>query len=114
MLWAQAGLSFLVWCLFGVWAAKRVLASARTPHPALGVLALIGGALLLVSGLVGIAAGRGLVDGVLAPWAWAAVTVLGALFVYVQAWGALAVASRAFRRETGVATEPSVAKKDPS
>ena len=113
MIWAQASVSFLVWCLFGVWAAKWALKRGVAPRPAMGALSMIGGALVLVVGLAGIGSAKGLVDGVLTLWAWFAVTLLGTLFVFLQAWGALAVASTAFRRETGTATDPSVAEKGP-
>jgi len=114
VVWAQACVSFVVWCLAGVWIARRMLKADQAPHPAVGAFALIGGALLLVAGLVGVGTAHGLVAGSLVPWAWLAVTLLGVAFVALQAWGALAIASRAFRRETGRAADPSVAKKDPS
>lgn len=62
-----------------------------------GLLAALG---LLVGGAALIAALGGIQNGALMPWAWAAMTVLGAVFIAGQVLGAAALFSLSLERET--------------
>lgn len=107
MIWQQAALSFLIWLLYGFLLRRRseelrarLRAASRTSKVLLGSVGFIGGAVLLLGGLWGIAAAGGVVQGSLTIWAWASVTLLGLVFVHTQVLGAAAMITLIQESET--------------
>jgi hypothetical protein len=116
MTWAWAALSFAIWIALG-WAASRrsadlrrwMASASRRQRALLGSVGLLVGLFVLVGGAALIASANGLQNGVLAPWAWIAMTILGAIFIAFQVLGAAALFSLALDRETpsqGGASKP--------
>jgi hypothetical protein len=84
-------------------------AASRRKRALLGSVGLIGGLLILLAGAALVASANGIHDGVLAPWAWLVMTILGAIFIALQVLGAAALFSLALDRETppqGRASKP--------
>lgn len=100
-------MSFLVWLLYGTLMRRRsdelrirLRAAARKTKVLLGSVGLIGGAILLLGGLWQIAALGGIGPAGLTVWAWAAVTLLGLVFVHLQVLGAAAMITLIQESET--------------
>ncbi len=95
MIWLQSGVSFVLWICYGIrmrgresqlrTAIERIPRASRVGRSALW---LIGGAVLLLAGLIGLGAAGAIQRGALTGWGWAAVTLLGLLFVHCQVVGA--------------------------
>ena len=100
MIWMQAIACFFAWIAYGLWLRrsserlrKRMGSSTRRTRTLLGSVGLLLGLALLGAGLWGVSAFGGLGPNGLEPWAWAAVTVIGAVFVHLQVLGAAAMVS---------------------
>lgn len=98
MFWAQALLCFAVWVGFGLLLFLRasqlrswLMARSRNARMVIGVVGLIAGGFILTGGLYAVASYGGMQEGVLTPWAWLAVGVLGLPFVASQVVGAAAL-----------------------
>lgn len=107
MIWQQGALSFLVWLLYGYLMRRRadelrirMREAGRTKKVLLGSVGLIGGAVLLLLGLWQVAAFEGIGPAGLTLWAWAAVTLLGLVFVHLQVLGAAAMITLIQESET--------------
>lgn len=116
MLWLQALTCFCAWIAYGIALAKSSRAKSglttRKQHPAWGAVALVAGMLVLVAGLYGIGIAGGVQQGALTGWAWAAVLMIGMVFVHLQSIGALILFRAATERETRLRAETSVPKED--
>jgi hypothetical protein len=122
--WAQALTSFGLWVAYGVFQARRaarVREWARAVSPALrGFWAaglFLGGAALMLMGLLGIAAGKGISPSGLQAWAWLALSGVGLAFVHAQtlAMALLVVsAQEAVTRERAAASETSESPRNSS
>lgn len=55
-----------------------------TKRSALSIVLIIGSAVVMLLGLLAVQQREGIVDGRLAPWAWAGVLLVGLVFVYGQ------------------------------
>lgn len=110
----QATVCFVVWVGLGVLLATR---KARLPRFVAGnrwggAVCLVGACAVMVGGLALVAMTGGLRNGSLAPWAWLACILLGAVFVLLQSWGALGLANRFLRAETTPPGQASLATKE--
>jgi len=114
MLWLQGLACFLVWIALGAALARHRAWVARVARWPLGARRVIAPVALLISvavlglALVGIEAGGGLTDRGLAPWAWAAVTLVGAVFVVLQVLAAVSMFAGLGRPETAGRSEASM------
>ena len=73
---------------------------SRRARTLLGSVGLLAGLALLVGGLYAIYALGGVEDGLLKPWGWAAVTLVGAAFIHLQVLGAAAMITLVLDEET--------------
>lgn len=114
MTWAWAGLSFAVWIVLGLLARRRsadlrrwLATSSRRTRGMLGSVGLLAGLAVLIGGAALVASAGGIQNGALLPWAWLAMTILGAVFIACQVLGAAALFSLALDRETPSRTHAS-------
>lgn len=114
MLWVQASVSFLFWLLPGLlfWRRSSRLKQWLADLPRgvrvfLGSAGLLLGMCILIVGLLLVAQNNGLQEGALAPWAWLVITLLGMIFVTIQALGALSMITLMSRPETKIESKAS-------
>lgn len=114
MIWLQGGASLVLWLAAGAWLSRRSLWErgalsrlGRQSRVLLGSFGFIFAGLILMVGGWLIATNGGVKDGALLPWAWAASTVLGLVFVSLQSLGAGAMLSLLAAKETARRLPPS-------
>lgn len=121
MLWLQAGLCFALWLGYGWFLRRRserimalVSRQSRTRRIAMGSLGIIASGAALLAALAGVAASEGIVDGMLRPWAWLAVSIVGLAFVHGQVLCAAALFSLAVGTEPGTHAQASTSTENSS
>lgn len=122
MLWIQALVSFALWIAYGVVLArlapsmrKTFSGQSRRRRTVLGPVLMVLGAVLLLVGIGGIGALRGLGPTGLKPWAWLVLTVIGLGFVHAQSVASLLMISLATETEpagTGGPSDGRINKKN--
>jgi hypothetical protein len=121
MIWLQAGACFVLWVGYGFWlrrSADRLKAkmhgSTRRSRALLGSVGLIAGLLVLAAGLYLVYRFGGLGKDGLTGWGWAAVALVGLVFVHLQVLGAAAMVSLVLDEVTARAPGPSVIQEKES
>jgi hypothetical protein len=103
----QGAVCFLGWIGYGAWfrsrsgaLKERMHGTSRGRRVVLGSLGIIGSAILLLAGMLGLQALGGLREGGLTLWAWPLVFLLGLGFVHMQVMGAAAIITLVQDEET--------------
>jgi hypothetical protein len=107
VLWAQAGVSFLVWIAYGIVQARRseeirvrVFAMPRNARTVRAVSLMLGGVVFLGLGLAVVQALGGVTRDGMTLWGWVLVTGVGLVFVHAQAMSMALLVSLALESVT--------------
>lgn len=116
--WAQCGLSFAGWVVYGLWLWRRHARRPAVPqgsssrHGLIGTLLLFGGLGVLVLGGWAVESIGGIRDGLLTPAGWILVSITGFVFVHTQVFAAVRMASVALTSVTPGAQSASVNQEE--